>query len=59
MRNKCLENYNYARALFESKGYKCLGYTSPILIVFVGNEFVSRILSRLMMDEGVHVNGIE
>jgi len=29
------------------------------LIVFIGNEVVSRLVGRLMMDEGVHVNGIE
>jgi len=29
------------------------------LIIFIGNELHSRIISRLMMENGVHVNGIE
>jgi glycine C-acetyltransferase len=36
-----------------------MGIPCPILIVFIGNEVVSRLVSRLMMDNGVHVNGIE
>jgi len=29
------------------------------MIVYIGNEIVCRLVSRLMMDNGVHVNGIE
>jgi 7-keto-8-aminopelargonate synthetase-like enzyme len=44
----------------ESKGYKVIGRKPcPILIIFIGSELHSRIVSRLMMENGVHVNGIE
>jgi len=49
----------YARKKFEEKGFKCLGYPSPILPVLIGNEVVTKIAVRLMLDEGVVVNGIE
>lgn len=29
------------------------------MIVYIGNEIICRVVSRLMMDNGVHVNGIE
>lgn len=29
------------------------------MIVYIGNEIICRLVSRLMMDNGVHVNGIE
>ena len=29
------------------------------MIVFIGNEVICRLVSRIMMDKGVHVNGIE
>lgn len=41
-------------------GYQCIGKKPcPILIIFIGNELHSRVTSRLMMEHGVHVNGIE
>ena len=49
----------YARAKFEEKGFKCLGYPSPILPILIGNEILMKITVRLMLDEGVVVNGIE
>jgi len=29
------------------------------MIIYIGNEVIMRLISRLMMDNGVHVNGIE
>jgi len=29
------------------------------MIIYIGNEIILRLVSRLMMDNGVHVNGIE
>lgn len=49
----------FTKELLSKKGYECIGRPCPILIVFIGNEVVSRLVGRLMMDEGVHVNGIE
>jgi glycine C-acetyltransferase len=59
IRKKVIENYMYTKKRLEDLGYKLLGQPSPILIVLIGDENVSRLVSRLMMDEGVHVNGIE
>jgi glycine C-acetyltransferase len=59
LRRKVMENYNYLRAKLEAKGYKIYGNPCPILPLYVGNEVVCRLVSRIMMDLGVHVNGIE
>jgi glycine C-acetyltransferase len=58
-RKKVQELCKYARKKFEEKGFKCLGYPSPILPVLIGNEILTKITVRLMLDEGVIVNGIE
>lgn len=58
-RQKVQELCKYARKKFEEKGFKCLGYPSPILPVLIGNEILTKITVRLMLDEGVVVNGIE
>ena len=58
LRKKVLENYHYLRQKLEAKGYKIFGNPCPILPLFVGNEIVCRLVSRIMMDNGVHVNGI-
>ena len=57
-RQQVLENYKYLRAKLEAKGYTIFGNPCPILPLLVGNEVVSRLVARLMMDNGVHVNGI-
>lgn len=59
IRNKCIENYNYTKKKLNDLGYKIIGNPCPIMIVYIGNEIVCRLVSRLMMDNGVHVNGIE
>ena len=59
LRKKVIENYNYLRQKLEAKGHKIFGIPSPILPLFVGNEIVCRLVSRIMLDTGVHVNGIE
>ncbi|EGR34712.1 hypothetical protein IMG5_003450 [Ichthyophthirius multifiliis] len=59
IRQKCKDNYNYVKKKLNDLGYQILGQPSPILIVYIGNEIVCRLVSRLMMDNEVHVNGIE
>jgi glycine C-acetyltransferase len=51
-RRKVLENYNYLRAKLEAKGHKIFGNPCAIMPVFVGNEVVCRLVSRIMMDLG-------
>lgn len=59
IRNKVIENYHYVKGKLNELNYRCIGQACPILIVFIGNEIVCRLVSRIMMDEGIHVNGIE
>ena len=59
LRKKVLQNYTYLRDKLESKGHKIFGNPCPILPLYVGNEVVCRLVARIMMDQGVHVNGIE
>ena len=58
-RQKVVENYKYIRGVLESKGHTIIGNPCAIMPVFIGNEVISRLVSRIMMDKGVHVNGIE
>eukprot|EP00178_Gracilaria_changii_P012679 TRINITY_DN35824_c0_g1_i1.p1 TRINITY_DN35824_c0_g1~~TRINITY_DN35824_c0_g1_i1.p1 ORF type:complete len:181 (-),score=8.93 TRINITY_DN35824_c0_g1_i1:88-630(-) len=58
-RKKVTENYMYLRGQLESKGHTVIGIPCAIMPVFIGNEVISRLVSRIMMDRGVHVNGIE
>ena len=58
-RKQVLDDYDYLRRRLEEKGHKVYGNPSPILPLHVGNEIVCRLVSRLMMDNGIHVNGIE
>lgn len=66
LREKVLQNYHYLKGELEKNGRKVFGNPCAILPVFIGNEIVCRLVSRLMMDMGnfcitvgVHVNGIE
>ena len=58
-RQKVTENYNYMKKVLESKGHTIIGNPCAIMPVFIGNQIISRLVSRIMMDKGVHVNGIE
>jgi glycine C-acetyltransferase len=51
-RQKVVENYNYLRARLEQIGTKIFGNPCAIMPVFVGNEVVCRLVSRIMMDRG-------
>lgn len=44
---------------FAEYGYTTIGNPSPIVPLWIGNEFVTRITARLMLDEGVIINPIE
>ncbi len=59
IRKKVIENYMYTKEKFNAKGFRVMGQPCPIMIVFIGDEVICRIVSRLLMDNGVHVNGIE
>lgn len=59
LRKKVIQNYVYLRDKLESKGYKVYGNPCPILPLYVGNEVVCKLVTRIMMDQGVLVNTIE
>ena len=52
LRKDLLENCNYLREKLQSKGYAPLGRPSGFVCVRVGDEIVSRIIVRILMDNG-------
>lgn len=42
-----------------ARGFKIIGFPSPILPLLIGNELTCRVVTRLLLDEGIHCNGIE
>lgn len=52
LREKVLQNYYYLKGELEKNGRKVFGNPCAILPVFIGNEIVCRLVSRLMMDMG-------
>ena len=52
LRKKVLENYHYLKNELAKNGRVVFGNPCAILPVFIGNEVVSRLVSRLMMDMG-------
>jgi glycine C-acetyltransferase len=58
-RRKVTENYNYLRKKLEANGHRIIGNPCAIMPLFIGNEIISRLSCRLMMDSGIHVNSVE
>lgn len=59
IRKKVLELSKYMRGKLQMKGYKILGFPSPIVPLVIGNEILCRLTVRILLDEGVVVNGVE
>jgi len=59
LRKKVMENSLYLRENLKKRGYEFLGNPSPIVIVVIGDELKCRIVTRLMLNKGVILNGIE
>lgn len=59
LRKKIMDNAIYLREELKKKDWECFGSPCPIVIVLVGNELYSRLISRFMLEKGVIVNGIE
>lgn len=53
LRKKVIENYHYLRNQLNKNDRKVFGNPCAILPVYIGNEIVSRLVSRLMMDMGI------
>jgi len=54
-----MENVLYLREKLIKMGYIVLGIPSPIVPLVVGNETKARLVTRIMLNNGVIVNGIE
>lgn len=52
LRKQVVRNYNYLRAQLEQRGHKVFGNPCAVLPLYVGNEIVCRLISRIMMDKG-------
>jgi len=59
LREKVMDNAIYLREQLTKRGFEVIGNPSPIVILLTGDELLSRIVSRLMLNSGVIVNGIE
>jgi len=59
LRKKAMENILYLRKSLSDMGYKVTGIPSPIVPLLVGNELKCRLVTRIMLNRGVIVNGIE
>lgn len=59
-RARSLENVLYIRKRLTDAGFEVIGDPSPVVIVVIGSEFVSRAISHMLMhDHGVIVNSVE
>jgi len=52
LRKDLLDNCNYLREKLQARGYSPLGRASGFVCVRVGDEIVSRIIVRVLMDNG-------
>lgn len=55
LRKDLIDNCNYLRSQLQSKGYTPLGRPSGFVCVRVGDEIVSRIIVRVLMDNGTTI----
>ena len=58
-RKRSYENVTYIRKRLTDAGFEVIGDPSPIVIVIIGSEFVSRSIANMMYDEGIIVNSVE
>jgi len=59
LREKVLNNAIYLREQLTKRGFEVIGNPSPIVILLTGDELINRVISRLMLNKNVVVNGIE
>lgn len=52
LRKELIDNCNYLRTKLQEKGHEPLGRPSGFVCVRVGDEIVSRIIVRILMDNG-------
>ena len=52
-------NVHYVRKRLTDAGYEIIGDPSPIVIVLIGSEFVSRSIANMLYEEGIILNSVE
>jgi glycine C-acetyltransferase len=56
----CLRrNEKFILKRLEEEGFETIGFPSPIVIVFIGSELISRSIANFMYEEGMIVNSVE
>lgn len=58
-RKRSMENVVYIRKRLVDAGYEVIGDPSPIVIVLIGSELISRSIANMMYDYGIVVNSVE
>lgn len=58
-RAQLVENCNYITERLVGAGFEVIGFPSPIIIVFIGSEFMCRAISNMMYYRGIIVNSVE
>ncbi len=58
-RKRSLENVLYIRNRLVQAGFRINGDPSPIVIILIGSELISRGIANLMYEEGIIVNSVE
>lgn len=58
-RKRSMENILYIRKRLTDAGYEVIGDPSPIVIVLIGSELVSRSIANMLYDDGIIVNSVE
>lgn len=58
-RRLCLANSEYIRKKLTDAGFEVIGDPSPIVVVLIGSEFISRGIANLMYLEGFVINSVE
>ena len=58
-RKRSMENILYIRKRLAEAGFDVIGDPSPIVIILIGSEFVSRSISNMLYEDGVVVNCVE
>lgn len=58
-RDEIRRNAVYLTKRLKEEGYETIGFASPIVIVYIGSEFLSRAIANFMYYDGIIVNSVE
>ena len=58
-RKRSLENSTYVRKRLVDAGFEVIGEASPVVIILIGSELVSRSIANMMYSKGIIVNSVE